>query len=279
MPPTNGESVVTGSARHARGAFRSRDGGHAPGTVRRPRRALGQAVARAPQVLRAMVRADEIWLLVVAAVIGVAGGISVWLINGAAQLCHQMLFGIGPDQRLSAMDHISRLLTVAVPSIGGLALGLIMLAIGRLYSRRAVDPIEANALFGGRMSLTGSLIVVLQTVISNGVGASIGLEAAYTQIGSAWASKIGHAFRVRRNDMRLLVGCGAAAAIAGAFNAPLTGALYAFELVICTYSLGSFGPVAVSALVSVGVVRGLGAELFDLRLLPAEIDPLDYIPI
>jgi chloride channel protein, CIC family len=236
-------------------------------------------VARAPQVLRAMVRADEIWLLVVAAVIGVAGGISVWLINGAAQLCHQMLFGIGPDQRLSAMDHISRLLTVAVPSIGGLALGLIMLAIGRLYSRRAVDPIEANALFGGRMSLTGSLIVVLQTVISNGVGASIGLEAAYTQIGSAWASKIGHAFRVRRNDMRLLVGCGAAAAIAGAFNAPLTGAFYAFELVIGTYSLGTFGPVAVSALVSVGVVRGLGAELFDLRLLPAEIDPLDYIPI
>jgi CIC family chloride channel protein len=167
-----------------------------------------------------------------------------------------LLFGIGPDQRLSAMDHISRLLTVAVPSIGGLALGLIMLGIGRLYSRRAVDPIEANALFGGRMSLTGSLIVVLQTVISNGVGASIGLEAAYTQIGSAWASKIGHAFRVRRNDMRLLVGCGAAAAIAGAFNAPLTGAFYAFELVIGTYSLGTFGPVAVSALVSVGVVRG-----------------------
>jgi CIC family chloride channel protein len=282
MPPTPGESAVAGAARPGRGVFRSRDPkAHdaARGAVRRPRRALGSAVAHAPQVLRALVRADEIWLLVVAAGIGVAAGIAVWLINEAAQLFHQTLFGISSTQRLSAMDKLSPVATVLVPCFGGLALGLITLGIGRLYTRRAVDPIEANALFGGRMSLTGSLVVVLQTIISNGVGASIGLEAAYTQIGSAMASKVGHAFRVRRNDMRLLVGCGAAAAISGAFNAPLTGAFYAFELVIGTYSIGTFGPVAVAAMVSMAVVHGLGVQLFELSLLPAEIDPLDYIPI
>jgi CIC family chloride channel protein len=229
--------------------------------------------------LRALVRADEVWLLVVAAGIGAAAGVAVWLINGAAQLMHQTLFGIGATDRLSAMHRLSPLVTVAVPCLGGLVLGLVTLGIGRIYTRRAVDPIEANALFGGRMSLTGSLVVVLQTIISNGVGASIGLEAAYTQIGSALASKVGHAFRVRRNDMRILVGCGAAAAIAGAFNAPLTGAFYAFELVIGTYSIGTFGPVAVAALVAMAVVHGLGGQLFELSLLPAEIDPLDYIPI
>jgi chloride channel protein, CIC family len=278
MPPTPGETAVAGTARHGRGVFRSRDG-HSPGAARRPRRALGSAVAHAPQVLRALVRADEIWLLVLAAGIGVMAGIAVWMINGAAQLFHQTLFGITPTQRLSAMDHLSPILTVVVPSVGGLMLGLITLGISRVYTRRAVDPIEANALFGGRMSFTGSLVVVLQTIISNGVGASIGLEAAYTQIGSALASKVGHAFRVRRNDMRLLVGCGAAAAIAGAFNAPLTGAFYAFELVIGTYSIGTFGPVAVAALVSMAVVHATGVQLFELHLLPAEIDPLDYIPI
>ena len=125
--------------------------------------------------------------------------------------------------------------------------GCIGLAVARYHPRRAVDPIEANALYGGRMSLNDSLIVVLQTIISNGVGASVGLEAGYTQIGSAIASRFGRMFRVRRNDLRLLVGCGAAAAIAGAFNAPLTGAFYAFELVIGTYSLGTFAPVAVAA--------------------------------
>jgi CIC family chloride channel protein len=108
------------------------------------------------------------------------------------------LFGINPSQRLSAMDRLSPVATVVVPCLGGLALGLITLGIARIYTRRAVDPIEANALFGGRMSLTGSLVVVLQTIISNGVGASIGLEAAYTQIGSAW----------RRNSA-MPSGCGA----------------------------------------------------------------------
>ena len=147
-----------------------------------------------------------------------------------------------------------------VPTFGGLLLGLVTLALVRWHPRRTVDPIEANALFGGRMSMNGSLIVVLQTIMSNGVGASIGLEAGYTQIGSAIASRVGHAFRVRRSDLRLLVGCGAAAAISGAFNAPLTGAFYAFELVIGTYTLGTFAPVAVAALVSQAVVRALGGD-------------------
>ncbi len=112
----------------------------------------------------------------------------------------------------------------------------------RYWPRRAVDPIEANALYGGRMSLNDSLIVVAQTMVSNGVGASVGLEAGYTQIGSALASRLGRSFRLRRNDLRLLVGCGAAGAIAAAFNAPLTGAFYAFELVIGTYSLATLAP-------------------------------------
>ncbi len=248
--------------------------------VRRPRRPIGSAVMHAPQVLRALVRADEIWLVVLAAFVGCGTGIAVWLMTATTQLIHETLFLIGPDDRLSAMASLEPLRTVFVPAMGGLVLGVVTLGITRLRPRRTVDPIEANALFGGRMSLSGSLIVVVQTIMSNGGGASVGLEAGYTQIGSAIASRWGHAFRVRRNDLRLLVGCGAAAAIAGAFNAPLTGAFYAFELVIGTYTLVSFAPVAVAALVSQAVVRALGGSIFDLTpQVPGHIEALDYIPI
>jgi CIC family chloride channel protein len=234
----------------------------------------------APQVLRALVRADEIWLVVLAAFLGCATGIVVYLMTETTQLVHETLFRISSTERLSAMASLDPVRTVLVPAIGGLVLGLVTLGIARVRPRRTVDPIEANALFGGRMSLNGSLIVVLQTIMSNGVGASVGLEAGYTQIGSALASRCGHAFRVRRNDLRLLVGCGAAAAIAGAFNAPLTGAFYAFELVIGTYTLVAFAPVAVAALVSQAVVHALGGSIFDLTpQVPNHIDALDYIPI
>ncbi len=108
--------------------------------------------------------------------------------------------------------------------------------IRRWRPDREIDPIEANALHGGRMSLLGSMIVAAQTIWSSGVGASVGLEAGYTQAASGIASRIGNAFRLRRGDLRILVGCGAAAGIAGAFGAPLAGAFYGFELIIGSYS-------------------------------------------
>ena len=244
------------------------------------RRPLGEAVLHAPQTLRALVRADEIWLVVLSAFIGCGAGLMDWLMTAVTQLIHQVLFLIGPNERLSAMVELNPYRSVLVPCLGGLALGLLGLALGKYHSRRAVDPIEANALHGGRMSVSDSLIVVLQTILSNGVGASVGLEAGYTQIGSAIGSRMARLFRVRRNDMRLLVGCGAAGAIAGAFNAPLTGAFYAFELIIGTYSLGTFAPVAVSAIVSVSVIHALGGGIFDLHVqIPTQIEALDYIPI
>src|SRR6201999_3868329 len=112
---------------------------------------------------------------------------------------------------------------------------------------REIDPIEANALHGGRMSFRGSIIVSSQTVWSSGVGASVGLEAGYTQLASGIAASLGRGFHLRRADQRIMVGCGAAAAIAGAFGAPLAGAFYAFELVIGGYTPASLTPVGVAA--------------------------------
>jgi CIC family chloride channel protein len=108
----------------------------------------------------------------------------------------------------------------------------------------------------------GSIIVAAQTVWSSGVGASVGLEAGYTQLASGIASRIGNAFRLRRGDLRILVGCGAAAGIAGAFGAPLAGAFYGFELIIGSYSPSGLAPVGIAALIGFLVARSLApAEL------------------
>jgi CIC family chloride channel protein len=273
-------STLPGDSTLAGASAAPQAGKTASARYHRPRRAFGDAVMHAPQTLRALVRTDEIWLVVLSAFIGCFAGIAVTAMTEATQLVHQVLFAISSSQRLSAMVELNPIRTVVVPCVGGLVLGLFGLAVVRFHPRRAVDPIEANALYGGRMSLNDSLVVVAQTIISNGVGASIGLEAGYTQIGSALASRFGRMFRVRRNDLRLLVGCGAAAAIGGAFNAPLTGAFYAFELIIGTYSLGTFAPVAVSSIVAVSVVDAMNASPFNLELqVPSRVDPLDYIPI
>jgi chloride channel protein, CIC family len=212
------------------------------------RQLIGNWVLHVPQTLRALVRADEIWLTVLAAVVGVCAGIVVVAMNGAIQLMHETLFDIPVGSRLSSASEIAIPRLLLVPTLGGLAMGLIGLALARWRPRRAIDPIEANALFGGRMSFTDSIIVCLQTLLSCGVGASVGLEAGYTQMGSAIASGIGRSFRLRRTDLRLMVGCGAAGAIGAAFNAPLAGAFYGIELVIGTYTIANLAPVVVASL-------------------------------
>ena len=169
------------------------------------------------------------------------------------------MFNISIRERLSSQLSIEPLRALLVPTLGGLLLGLAFLLLLRWRPAREIDPIEANALHGGRMSFRGSVIVALQTIWSSGVGASVGLEAGYTQLASGLAASLGRGFHLRRADQRIMVGCGAAAAIAGAFGAPLAGAFYAFELVIGGYTPASLTPVGVAAVAGYFVTHGFSA--------------------
>ncbi|ACI51262.1 Chloride channel core [Gluconacetobacter diazotrophicus PA1 5] len=264
--------LLTHLFRH-RGASLS-EGGPAKGLARDDR------VSQVPRVLRALVRADEIWLVVLAACVGTGAGLLVSAMTHATLLAHRVLFAVGGDGRISGLPSIAPLRAILVPSLGGLVLGLLGVLIARYAPGRPVDPIEANALHGGRMSTLDSAIVALQTVLSNSVGASVGLEAGFTQIGAATGSRLGRMFRVRREDLRLLVGCGAAGAIGAAFNAPLAGAFYAFELVIGTYSLANLAPVAAASICAIGVTHLLHSAAPGVTVdLPAGLRMDDYLPI
>ncbi|MGO8912781.1 MAG: chloride channel protein [Bradyrhizobium sp.] len=203
----------------------------------------------APRRLRAFVRAHETSLVVLAALVGTTGGLVVAAMSAAVETLHVALFDLGAGDRLSSQIKIEPLRALLVPSFGGLLLGVAFLWLARWRPAREIDPIEANALHGGRMSFRGSVIVALQTIWSSGVGASVGLEAGFTQLSSGLGASLGRGFHLRRADQRLMVGCGAAAAIAGAFGAPLAGAFYAFELIIGGYTPASLTPVGVASVV------------------------------
>src|SRR5258705_10364193 len=213
----------------------------------------------APRRLRAFVRAHETSLVVLAAMIGTIGGLVVLAMSVAVAALHALLFNISITERLSSQPSIETLRAVLVPSLGGLLLGMALLPLQAWRPAREIDPIEANALHGGRMSFRGSVMVALQTVWSSGVGASVGLEAGYTQLASGLAASLGRAFHLRRADQRIMVGCGAAAAIAGAFGAPLAGAFYAFELIIGDYTPASLTSVGVAAVAGYFVTHGFAA--------------------
>ena len=169
------------------------------------------AAGRVLPSLRSLVRGSEFWLVAVAILIGAATAAFVSGVSWAAQLIHQVLFGIAKVERLSSAVLLPPW-SLAWPAIGGLVLGLTSIWAVKWRRRPAIDPIEANALHGGRMSIVDSAIVSGQTLISNGFGASVGLEAAYTQGGAVLGSRLGLGLRLRRAEVRVFVGCGAAAA-------------------------------------------------------------------
>ena len=212
-------------------------------------------------------------------VAGVAAGTGRRPHRLAARLASGTLllpFRTRASQRSRPPSEPARLLLM--PVMGGMLVGLSSVLLRRWRPREVVDAIEANALFGGRMSLGDSLGLVWVTILSGGFGASVGLEAAYTQLGAALASRLGRSVDLRRDDVRTLVGCGAAGAIAAAFNAPLSGAFYAFELIIGSYTLQALAPVGIAALTGALVVRGLvGSNPIFVVWHDIALSPSDYL--
>ncbi|GAC1327769.1 MAG: chloride channel protein [Beijerinckiaceae bacterium] len=232
-----------------------------------------------PWKWRALVRASELGPILLAAIIGIVSGVLVSILAGTVQRAHEILFGLAPGTRLSAVGHLDALPILVFPTVGGLLLAAVtvLAARWRWRKRMPIDPIEANAVHGGRLSLIDSALVVVQNVISNGFGASVGMEAGYTQISSALASRLGVSFQMRRADLRTLVGCGSAAGIAAAFDAPLTGAFYAFELIIGSYSIANLAPVLISSLAATLVSRMFfGSTVALASHGPAMLSPSAY---
>ncbi|WP_256752854.1 chloride channel protein [Mesorhizobium sp. Mes31] len=226
-----------------------------------------------------MLEARGVAVVLLASVVGVISGMLVHAMSWLVQIMHALLFGLQPEARLSAMFSLGTPLQALVPAVGGVILGLTIIYLKKWKFRTPIDPIEANALYGGRMSLTDTFVIAVQTMISSGFGASVGLEAGYTQMGAGFASRLARLFKLRRNDVRILVGCGAAGAIAAAFDAPLTGAFYGFELVIGIYSVANVASVMTAAVSASLTAEVFGGVPFPLELsgLPA-LTPSQYLP-
>ena len=224
---------------------------------------------------RRRLRSSELALIVLAIGVGLCAGLLTLAQSGIARLMQRLLYG-ADIEHLSALSAIPLWRLAALPLGGAVLAGIAYATRGR--ARSPIDVVEANALHGGLIPAKDSLLVSAQTLVSNGAGASVGLEAAYAQMGGGLASVLGHWLRLRRNDLRVLVGAGAGAAVGAAFSAPLTGAFYAFEIVIGAYMPAALAPVVTACLAATLVVRAAGEPAYLIALPGAHaIVTLDYL--
>lgn len=88
---------------------------------------------------------------------------------------------------------------------------------------------------------------VVASAITIGFGGSVGAEAPIVLTGSSIASTLGQKFRMNNKTLMLLVGCGAAAAIAGIFKAPIAGLVFTIEVLMIDLTMASISPILIAS--------------------------------
>ena len=229
---------------------------------------------------RHKLRNTPIALPIIAALAGVVAGLIVAILHEATQFLHEIIFGLPEHADLSSGEPIAMWRLLCLPAFIGLLAGVVMVGMHRRWPEDTADPIEANALFGGKMSMPASVRLVIATLISNAAGAAVGMEAAYSQIGAAICSATGQRLRLRRGDLRVITAAGAGAAIAAAFNAPFTGVFYAFELVLGSYTIATLAPVGLAVVTATLIRRQLlgDQEMFAIEHLSKNIQLWYVLP-
>ncbi len=206
--------------------------------------------------LRRVINNDQIILTLLALVVGAVTSGAVIVFREAIDAMQGLFFAGGEGSLFQNAAQLPWWHVVSVPVVGGVVIGLAckyLMPEGR--PQGMADVIEASALRGGRMSALVALKAALINAASIGVGASVGREGPAVHFGAALGGWLAQTLNLNRSVSRTLLGCGAAAAVAASFNAPIAGALFASEVVIGHYALSAFAPIVIASVTATAVSR------------------------
>jgi len=193
---------------------------------------------------------EHTFMIIVAIIIGVLAGFAAigirWLITEISSLSFS-----GGGSLLQNIIDSPWYIKLIIPVIGGLIVGpLIYFFAPEAKGHGVPEVMQAILLKGGKIRPRVAVIKAFASAITIGTGGSVGREGPIIQIGSSLGSTVGQFFKVPSKRMKTLVGCGAAAGIAAAFNAPIAGALFAVEIILMDWAVASFSPIVISSVMA-----------------------------
>ena len=210
---------------------------------------------RALRIREKLYFSEEAFHLVLAGGVGVIGGL-VNLFFYYATESVKALFLRSPGEPAEVAEMMAGWQRVVTPTLGGLCAGLVLYWGLRLAGpQRSTNLLEVVVAGDGRLPFRNGLIKFLSSLVTIGSGGSIGREGGITQLSATLASKWGQVAKWQPYRLRLLVGCGAAAGIAAAYNAPISGAVFAALIVLGNFSMSLFAPLVFASVVATMVSR------------------------
>ncbi len=146
----------------------------------------------------------------------------------------------------------------ALPLGGAIVMGLILRKLSKENLRTGVPHVITHLhAHDGHMPMKNAVVQFFGGAFAIITGQSAGREGPAIHLGAAASSLLGQKLQLPNNSIRVLVGCGTAAAIAASFNTPIAGVIIAMEVVMMEYSIAGFTPVILSALTATTVTRAV----------------------
>jgi chloride channel protein, CIC family len=204
-------------------------------------------------------REDRVFFLLVG-LVGVVAGLGGAVVHALIDGLQALLWG-SPESLLDAAGQAPWWRVLAAPACGGVLIALIVW-LGRqpVGGGGMAMLIEAVALSGGKVPPRPVLVNALAAVATVGSGGSLGREGPMIRLGAMVSSRLGERLGLPAHRLKVLVGCGAAAGLAAAYNIPIGGALFAMEVILGNFALEIFGPIVASSVISTLISRGLSGN-------------------
>lgn len=221
-------------------------------------------------ILRFLQRIDlpeDFYMLFLAGLIGIFAGLGAYVLNLLIDFFRYVFFD--KIYSLSSFTITSYILLALFPAIGGLIVGLVIHLFSRESRGHGVPSvIESIANRAGYIRPRVTMITSFTASATIGTGGSAGKEGPIVQIGAAIGSTVGQLFNVSAERLKVLLGAGAGAGLAAVFNAPVTGVLFALEVLLADFSINAFTPIIFATVISTTISHYLIGS-----------SPVLYVPI
>jgi len=171
-------------------------------------------------------------------------------------------------------------LRLFLPTIGGFVVGAVLYKVGRELRQMGVTHVLERMMYHqGYLSWKNAAVQFFIGGLTLGTGQSVGREGPAIHLGSAASSWLGQKMKLPNNSIRVLVGCGTAAAISASYNTPLAGVIFAMEVVMMEYTVASFIPLILSSVSAAILAQLVFGDQIAFVVPPMGFKSLSEIPV